>query len=112
MIKADTLNAINGAKSILSKRFDDYFTSDIIKHTKYSTLYFWTNENINAYLSLFPMEMYENALSVLSSGDHIFNLIQRGILDIDTFDSNLLTKYYALGLKKAMILKYSYKDFI
>ena len=32
-------------------------------------------------------------------------------MNIDTFDTNCLTEYFALGLKRAMILKYSYNDF-
>ena len=71
-----------------------------------------TNENISGYLSLFDMSKYRNALAVLSSGDHAFNLVHAGITDIDTFDCNRLTEYYALGLKRAMIMKYSYNEYL
>ena len=80
-------------------------------YSEYSQMHFWTNENINAYLNLVSFKNKDNALSVLSSGDHVFNLITKGILNIDTFDSNRLTEYYALGLKRAMIIKYNYHDF-
>ena len=81
-------------------------------HTKYSKSYIYTNENIDGYLKLVSMSDRENALTVLASGDQAFNLITKGIMDIDTFDINLLSEFYALGLKRAMILKYSYKDFL
>lgn len=79
---------------------------------EYDSVFPFTNENISSYLTLIDIKSKQKALSVLSSGDHIFNLITLGVTDIDTFDINKLTEYYALGLKRAMILKYSYKDFI
>ena len=78
----------------------------------YDKVYPFTNENIKAYLASFDFSDKKRALSVLSSGDHPFNLISKGITDVDTFDINRLTEYYALGLKRAMIMKYSYQEFI
>lgn len=80
-------------------------------YSEYSQMHFWTNENINAYLNLVSFTSNDSALSVLSSGDHVFNLIAKGIMNIDTFDSNRLTEYFALGFKRAMILKYNYYEF-
>ena len=79
----------------------------------FSEIYPWTNENISAYLNLPSVDINSkhNALSVLSGGDHLFNLIISGIKEIDTFDINEITKYYSLGLKRAMILKYEYDKF-
>ena len=105
-------NAINGAKKIMISRFEDYYSKSSENYSKYSKIYFWTNENIDAYLKLANFNNKENALSVLASGDHVFNLISKGITNIDTFDSNILTYYFALGLKRAMILKYNYYDYI
>jgi len=83
------------------KAFDDY-----------GSVYFWTNENVNQYLKFVSFEGKTSALSVLASGDHAFNLITNGVNNIDTFDTNLLTEYIALGLKRAMILKFSYEEFL
>ena len=82
-------------------------------HNAFSNrVYSYTNENIKSYLNNFDFNNKNSALSVLSSGDHVFNLIHNGITSIDAFDSNYLTEFYSLGIKKAMILKYDYKDFL
>lgn len=82
-------------------------------HNAFSNrVYSYTNENIKSYLNNFDFNDKNNALSVLSSGDQVFNLIHNGITNMDTFDSNYLTEFYSLGIKKAMILKYDYKDFL
>ena len=80
--------------------------------SKYQKVYLSTNENIKEYLDLVSFKNKTNALTVLASGDHAFNLITKGILNIDTFDTNILTTYYVFGLKYAMILKYSYKEYL
>ena len=54
----------------------------------------------------------EKALTVLSSGDHVFNLLNYGIYNIDAFDTNRLTEYYVFGIKQALILKYNYFEFL
>ena len=59
--------------------------------TKYQKVYFSTNENINEYIK-FINQNSKDALTVLSSGDHVFNLIKEDILNIDTFDTNSLTE--------------------
>ena len=72
--------------------------------------YFFTNENINAYLNLVDLTDKNNALTVLASGDQLFNLINKEITEIDTFDINKLTEYYVFGIRMAMIEKYNYKE--
>lgn len=95
-----------------------YKTKELIEnyikyHNAFSNrVYSYTNENICSYLNNFDFNDKSNALSVLSSGDQVFNLIHNGITSIDAFDSNYLTEFYSLGIKKAMILKYDYKDFL
>ena len=74
--------------------------------------YFSTNENIKECIPFLDVENKSNALTVLGSGDHAFNLIKSGILNIDTFDCNKISQYYVFGLKRAMILKYSYEEFL
>lgn len=80
--------------------------------SKYQKGYFWTNENIACYLNMIDVSNKKSALCVNGTGDHIYNLILKGFSNIDTFDINKLTEYYSLGLKKAMILKYDYYNFI
>lgn len=70
-------------------------------HNAFSNrVYSYTNENIKSYLNNFDFNGKSSALSVLSSGDQVFNLIHNGITNIDTFDSNYLTEFYSLGIKK------------
>lgn len=76
--------------------------------------YFWSNENIKGYMEKVDISANSTskALSVAGSGDQVFNLIGQGILDIDTFDTNLLADYFAFGIKRALILRYSYQEFM
>ena len=74
--------------------------------------YFWTNENVREVLDLENIDNLKRALTVLSSGDQLFSLVGKNISQIDTFDINYLAEYYVLGLKKAMIRKYNYDDFL
>lgn len=78
--------------------------------SKYQKCYLNTNEKISGYIN--TIQGKKRALTVLASGDHLLNLINKGIKEIDTFDTNLLTKYYVFGLKFAMIRKYDYKDYL
>lgn len=48
----------------------------------------------------------------MASGDHPFNAIFNGSYNIDTFDSNILTKYYALGIKRSAILTFNYFEYL
>ena len=109
-MEKNTENAINVAKSMMD-------TSAMCRYNVrsnyscYDYFYSFTNENINAYTELIDNNP-QSALTVLASGDQPYNLITKGILDIDTFDINLMTEFYALGLKRAMILKYNHDEFI
>lgn len=80
--------------------------------SKYSKIYASTNENIDGYLSKLNMEDKNSVLTVMSSGDHPFNVACYGVKDIDTFDINMLTKYFVLGLKRSAILTFNYKQYI
>ena len=80
--------------------------------SKYSKGYLWTNENIKEYINKKYISEYNSALSVTASCDHLFNLILNNVLNIDTFDTNTLTEYNVLGLKKALIEKFKYNDFL
>jgi len=103
---------IAGAKHLIEKQVRSnhvYFFGEAF--SEYQKVYFWTNEIIKGYIDKVDFEGKKSALSVTSSGDHAFNLITNGILEVDTFDTNRLTEYFAFGLKRAMILKYSYYEF-
>ena len=80
--------------------------------SKYQKVYMTSNENINQYLNFVSFNNKDNALSVMGSGDQVYNLITNGIFNIDTFDTNKLTEFYVLGLKRAMILKYDYFSYL
>ena len=104
---------IEGAKWLIDYQVSHNQICNIGKpFTEFQKVYSWTNENISAYLELANFKNKNNALAVMASGDHAFNLATNGIRDIDTFDTNRLTEYYALGFKRAMILKYDYYTFI
>ncbi len=105
--------AIEITKKNIKKQVDsNKFLMEGLPFSKYQRVYLSTNENIKEYLNLVSFKNKNNALSVLGSGDHLLNLITKGISDIDTFDTNLLTTYYVFGIKYAMILKYSYKEYL
>lgn len=105
-------DCINGAKKLIEEQVrKNKIEFSGIKFSEYQKTYFWTNEQIGDYLGVVDLEGKDNALTVTASGDHTFNLITKGILNIDTFDTNKLTEFFAFGFKRAMILKYNYNDF-
>ena len=103
----DVHNAIEGAKNIFENN-----PSNFVKHETFCPVYAWTNESVYNALDFADAYGRQRALSVLASGDQVFSMLDYKIDDIDTFDINALTEYYALGLKRAMILKYDYFYFI
>lgn len=78
----------------------------------YQVVYFSSNENVKESINNVYQDGVDNALCVLASGDQVYELINKGVTNVDTFDKNRLTEYYVLGLKRAMILKYSYKEYL
>ena len=78
----------------------------------YHKVYFQTNENVAGYLDLVDLTDKSSALCVAASGDQAFSLINKGLNNIQLFYINKLTEYFVLGLKRAMILKYNYQDYI
>lgn len=100
---SDDLNlAIKETKKMLMSegiRYSDF--------AKYCDFYFRTNEDVEMSLKGLNFDK-EKALSVMASGDQIFNLIYLGVKDIDAFDINVLT-YFIFHLRKAIFLAYGYK---
>ena len=109
----EDIEAIEYSKLLIEEQVSkgNFFSSGL-PFTKYQKVYITTNENIKDYLNIFNINKKDNALSVLASGDCVFNLICKGINNIDTFDTNSLTEYLVLGLKYAMIEKYTYKEYL
>ncbi len=81
------------------------------KFTEYASFYHLTNESVETFLKIVTLTLETKALSILASGDQVFHLVQRGLKDIDTFDINRLTEYYALGFKKRAIECLSFEDY-
>ncbi len=106
-------NILKRTKELLNKQYDSgkAFCSGKPFST-YQKVYFATNENIKDYIERSNLDGKTSALSVMASGDHSFNLLEKGILNIDTFDSNALTEFYVFGIKYAMIMRYSYKEYL
>lgn len=106
-----SLDSIEYIKSIIKNQvMEGKILNSGIPFSKYQKAYFSTNENIKDYINLVPNNSNE-ALTVLASGDHTFNLLSKNILTIDTFDTNLITEYL-FGFKTAMIIKYNYKEYL
>ena len=59
----------------------------------YSKIYFNSNEDINILFNNFNVNN-KTGLSILSSGDQAFHLLNRNVKNIDLFDKNKLTIYY------------------
>lgn len=107
------IKSIIYAKKIIARQVrNKTYEQAVSNFTKYQKAFYWSNENIDYYLNMIDLGNCENALTVAGSGDHIFNLVANGITEVDSFDINFLTEYLALGLKKAMIVKYNYYDFL
>lgn len=90
-------------KLIESNRFGSGGFSD---HTP---VYEYTTEDIGNSIGNYTSK--DRILTVLSSGDHVFNYLLRGAENIETFDLNVITKYY-YKLKRAIIEKLSFEEFL
>lgn len=88
----------------------DLIESKSKKNSDYSELYSFTTENLNEYLPEFEIKDKE-ILTVLASGDQVFNLILLQAKKIVTFDINKLSYYY-YELKKTAIKKLRYDEFL
>ncbi len=80
--------------------------------SKYSRYYYITNEPIRDIFDIRTKYEDKNILSVLAGGDHIFEMIFRGAINIDTFDINALLEYYTIGFKKRAIECLDYQEYL
>ena len=90
-------------KLIESNRFGSGGFSD---HTP---VYEYTTEDIGNSIGHYTSK--DRILTVLSSGDHVFNYLLRGAENIEAFDLNVITKYY-YKLKRAIIEKLPFEEFL
>lgn len=86
------------------ERLDDF--------VEYAGFYHITNEKASEIIEKTTVTDKMKALCVLAGGDQVLNFINAGIKNIDTFDINRLTEYYALGFKKRAVECLSYAEFI
>ena len=103
-----TIIDVEMTKKLIEEHHNDKNLED---YSPYKSVYLWTNEDIRNTLRVLKMNNKERALCVLSSGDHLFNLLVDGYKEVDTYDINMLAEYTSLGLKRAMIIKYPYLEF-
>ena len=91
--------------SILKRLRDNIVSNDL-------AVYAFTNENINDYLNKLKKDKIDKVLTVLASGDHLYNLALIKPPLVDLVDINPLTEYYALGFKKALFKMCDYGEYI
>ena len=77
--------------------------------SNYMPVYEYTTEDIGNSIGNYTSK--DRILTVLSSGDHIFDYLLRGAENIEAFDINVITNYY-YKLKRAIIEKLSYDEFL
>lgn len=75
-------------------------------------VYATTNENLKGCMEKLNFKNKNSILTVMASGDHAFNIIFYGVKNIDTFDTNMLTEYYVLGIKRSAIMTFNYKEYL
>lgn len=75
-----------------------------LKFKEYSSFYKFTTENLRESIGEYTEK--DRILTILSSGDHVFNYLLKGASNIEAFDINKVTKYY-FKLKCAEIISNS-----
>lgn len=75
---------------------DINYTLDVLNgchNEKYSNVYFKSNEDLNNLFNSFDFNN-RKCLAILSSGDQVFHLLNKGVKNVDLIDKNKLTIYY------------------
>ena len=96
----------------INKALDIYLKRGVKLHDEYSYAYANTNENLSEIWTRFKFDDNVKALSVLASGDQIFDMILKGLRNVATFDCNRIAEYFTLGIKKTAIECLDYYQFI
>ena len=100
----DLEEAIDFSRSIMLNDSNDLIFS------KYNKVFFVATECIREYLERESFNK-SRALTVLASGDQIFNLLHEGVEKIDAFDINKL-QYFIYYLKRAFLLRFPLDTFV
>ena len=87
-IMSNVLNDANIARQIMKGY---HLSTGIDKN--HNRIYFSSNEKLDSVFSGIDFTN-KDVLSVLASGDQMFHFYDRGAKNVDTFDINVLTKYY------------------
>lgn len=87
---------------------NSYFYEDKLSEGR---VYAFTNENISGVLKKFDLKD-ANILSIASSGDQFFNMILSGISRATLVDINPFSEAYIFGFRYAMVLAYSYREYL
>ena len=87
----------------------DFVNDNFVEYAGYYRI---TNEPFSKFLAKANFSDTTKTLSVLSSGDQVFEMVRKGIKKIDTFDINRMTEYFALGFKKRAIECLTYEQFL
>lgn len=95
---------IKVADDVLNKNLDFRYINNY-----FSRFYIFSNENLSGYLRDNNYDG-KNALTVGSSGDQVFNLINYGCKNVTLFDINPIAKYF-YNLKKACIFGLNKNEF-
>ena len=106
--QVDLQNAIDLYLSVYKDKEKDRLDDFV----EYAGFYHLTNEQASEIIEKTTVTDNMKALCVLAGGDQAFNFINAGIKNIDTFDINRLTEYYALGFKKRAVECLSYAEFV
>lgn len=91
-----------------AKKFLDGVYNRKMKFHKYSSFYEFTTENLREALGNYTDN--DRILTILSSGDHVFNYLLKGASNIETFDINKVTNYF-FKLKCAEIMTLSCEEY-
>lgn len=111
-----TKNEINQVDLDIKKAIEIILNKKVVNTSldfkEYGRVNFATNEQLRELFEKFDFSKSTKALSVLSSGDQPLNMICKGVKNLDTFDINRLSEYYAIGIKLAAMRVFNYKEFI
>ena len=96
------------AKKIIEKA--DSTSNCLNKYQKFTPLFRFSNENINAYYKLYNFTN-KNVLTVCGSSEQYLSALSLGAKKVDVFDINKLTYYY-LMLKIAAIISIEKDEYL
>ena len=99
-IVRETMKQVNRtSKSLMHPEFNEY-----------SSIYTFTTENLNGYIKKLNLKN-KKVLTVTASLDHMLNLVLNGVKEIDNYDINKNTYFFA-NLKIAAMKVLSYDEFL